>query len=396
MSLAASPALPHRGAAAWSPLSWLIALCLILSLTPGCRPDDDDGDEVDGGDAEEESVDPIPKRPGTLVVDGCSLDSGQQATLRSAEARQVVSEVVLVCLSLTSRGGVSLRQAQSDSGLKGLLGELRGLGYAVHLGITAVDEDDDEQSADELSRWLKQGLWRQGTVRALAPYASDSDGLQVMLPELEDQARADLTSWISALSARVRPQRRLDLFVPPSLRQPSDIAGGEAYDLAALVSKVDRVRVLTLDAASGEAPGPTLDAEWTRQAASFAAMTTGTGKLDVAVPLYGINFRMQTTPTRQIAEETHVSFAEAKALAVMYGVTPQGGDGEALHFSYKDASGDEHEVWYEDSASILQGLRELPLTSLPQSVGVVYFSLGGEDPDVFADLAEAMADMPAS
>jgi spore germination protein YaaH len=372
----------------------LLSLGLLFLLGSACRPDEDDYDLDGGEEDEEEQIEPVPKRTGSVLLDGCSVDAGQQASLAGAEARKVVSEVVLVCLSLTDSGGVSLRQGQTAGGLAQQIQALRGLGYSVQLGVTAVDEDDDEQPADELSRWLRRSQWQRGTVQALATYAQDSDGIQLLLPELEDSARSDLSAWVSALSAKLRPARRLALFAPPSLTQPSDIAGGEAYDLSALAPKVDRIRLLTIEAASGDAPGPTLDADWVLQAATFAGKSGVTDKLDVSVPLYGIDFRLTTTPTRQIADETPVSYAEAQALSLTYGVTPQGGDGEALHFSYKTNDGQEHEVWYEDSASILQGLRALPTASLPPSAGVVYFGVGGEDPELFADLAEAMGVSP--
>lgn len=366
----------------------VLTLCLFLCASAACRPDDDGVDDGND-DEEEESIEPIPKRSGSVLVDGCSLDAGQAASLRSPDAKKTVSEVILLCLSLSEGGGIRLRGTQTGSGLMTQIGDLRSQGYVVQLGITAVDEDDDEQPADELTRWLKRPLWRQATVQALAAYAQNSDGLQVILPELQDQARSDLSAWVAALSARLRPQRRLGVFVPPSVSQPSDISGGDAYDLALLGGKVDRLRLFTVDAASGDSPGPTLDADWILQAAAFAQKSISVDKLDVAVPLYGIDFRLQQTPTRQIVEESAVSFSEASALATTHGQTAQGGDGEALHFAYKDGSGQEHEVWYEDSASILQGLRDIPEKNLPLSAGVIYVGLGGEDPDLWADLVAA-------
>lgn len=389
MSLSLFPALCRREVTAWRLRTWLVPLCAALCLTTSCRPDDD-GEEED--DDEEEEVAPLPKRAGTLVIDGCGVHTDQQATLRSASTRQVVSDLLLVCLSLTDRGGVSLRSAQTKLGLRTQIADLRSIGYVVHLGITAVDEDDDDQPAAELTRWLRRPLWRQGTVQALTEYAQDSDGLHVLLPELENQARGDLTTWVTALAAKVRPKRPLGLFVPPSLKQPSEIPGGDAYDLTALVGQVDRVHVLTLDASSGETPGPMLDADWTLQVAASARSLVPDNKLNVSVPLGGIDFQMVSTPARQIADETPVTFAEALALASMYSVTPQGEEDEARHFAYKDASNNEHEVWFEDSASIVQGLRDLPEASLPVSVGVVYFDLGREDPTLFATLAQAASE----
>ena len=277
-----------------------------------------------------------------------------------------------------------------QSGLKSLIADLRGLGYAVTLGITAVDADDDEQPADELAGWLNRASWRTASVQALASYATQSDGLQLMLPELTNATRADLTRWVTALAARLHPQHRLGLFVPPSVRQPSDIAGGDAYDLSALAAQVDRVRILSLDAASGDAPGSSIDADWTLKTAAFALQSVAADRLDVSLALHGIDFRLQPGPARTIAEETTVTFAQAHALATQYAAALQGGEGDALHFAYRDPSNNDHVVWFEDSASILQALRDLPTSTLPATVGVVLFSLGDEDPNLWIDLDDAL------
>lgn len=361
---------------------------LFALLLPACRPDPDDGDLPDA-DAEE-SLDPVPPRRTTLVVDGCAIDATQGSSLRAEETRRVVSEVVLLCLSLTDRGAVTLRGGHAQAALKSLIADLRGLGYATTLGITAVDADDDEQPADELAGWLGRAGWRTASVQALVPYAMQSDGLQLMLPDLTNAARADLTRWVTALAARLHPQYRLGLFVPPSVRQPSDVEGGDAYDLSALAAQVDRVRILSLDAASGDAPGSSIDADWTLQTAALALKYVPADKLDVSLSLHGVDFRLQPGPTRTITEETAVTFAEAQALVTQHAATPQGGDGDALHFTYRDSSNNDHEVWYEDSASVLQALRDLPTATLPATVGVVLFSLGDEDPDLWSDLDEAL------
>lgn len=359
-----------------------LALGLLASLS-ACRPDDELDDEDDLS---------LPRRRAAVLIDGCRLDSSQSATLRSTAAQKVLSEVVLLCLSLDEQGAVTPRGGQTSDGLGATIAELRRLGYAVGLGVTAVDSDGDEQPKEELSAWLARPAFRLRSVAELATYSALADSLQLALPEILSSSRADLTAWVSALAPRVRPASQLGIFIPPSLREPSDQPGGDAYDVAALATRVDRLRLLSVEAASGEAPGPGLDAAWIEEAATFALGRVAVEKLDVALPLYGVDFRLQPGGSRQILEESTLSHAEALALAKQYGRTAEGEAGKARHFTYSDGTGQPHEVWYEDSDSILAGLEALSTEVLPEKVGLVFVGLGGEDSQLWPDLLDALAD----
>lgn len=361
-----------------------ILVALVLSLS-ACRPDDE-------LDEDEDLV--LPQRHAAVLIDGCSLDSEQNATLRGEAARGVLSEVVLLCLSLDDQGQVSPREGDATA-LRSTIAALRQLGYSVGLGVTAVDSDDDEQPKEEISAWLARLAWRLRSVNELASYAAQADSLQIALPEVLNSSRADLTTWVSALSQRLRPTGKIGLFIPPSSQDPSDQSGGDAYDLAALLPRVDRLRALSVEAASGEAPGATFDADWVAQVGKFALARVPAAKLDVSVPLYGVDFQLLPGGGRQIGEESTLSHSEAVALAKRYSRTPEGESGEARHFAYTDGTNNAHEVWYEDSDSILQGLAALPTDTLPQAVGVVFVGLGGEDAQLWPDLLDALADETA-
>src|ERR1700719_1706841 len=50
---------------------------------------------------------PLTHRQGTVVVDDCTLDPWQSATLQSPAARRVIQDVVLLCLSVQDTGAVA-------------------------------------------------------------------------------------------------------------------------------------------------------------------------------------------------------------------------------------------------------------------------------------------------
>jgi spore germination protein YaaH len=331
----------------------------------------------------------VPKRTGSVVVDGCALDSGQQSTLYGEPARQVLSQVILLCPTVQDSGAVGFRDGFSKAALSTEINDLRAHGYKVAVGITAVDGQDQNLPAAHLAGLLQDPAWRATTVQSLTDLATLADGLELALPPTTDAARADLSSLVSALSAKVRPGKTLGVFVPPSVSSPSDIEGGNAYDVAALAAQVDRLRLMTEDyscCTTGLAPGPTIDAPWALDAAQLALKQAPASQLDIAMPLYGTNFTIG-----QVGQIDHsfVNYDEAVALAAQYRSAISRGAGDSPRFGYVDGAGATHQVYYQDSRFTLRTLAALPATSLPLAVGVVYYALGAEDPTLWATIAQA-------
>ena len=105
----------------------------------------------------------------------------------------------------------------------------------------------------------------------------------------------------------------MGLFAPPSLSDPSDLPGGDAFDLRALTADAARVSVMTLDFSETE-PGPTLDSGWAVEALRFAAARATASELFVSVPLYGVDFGPRG--------RRGVSALEAEALATRANAAP--------------------------------------------------------------------------
>ena len=331
----------------------------------------------------------VPKRPGSVVLDGCALDSGQQSTLRAQPTRQVISQVILLCLTAQDGGAVGLRNGFTKAALTAEIADLHAEGYKVALGVTAVDAQDETIPAPQLAGLLQNSTWMANTVQSLTDFVALADGLELALPPTTDAARADLTRLVSALSAQVRPGKTLGVFVPPSVMSPSDIEGGEAYDLTALAAQTDRLRLMTQEyacCATGSAPGPTIQAQWALDAAQLALKQTSASQLDIAMPLYGTDFTV--VQSGQVRHD-YVNYDEALALAAQYHTTVSRGDGDTPYFRYTDSSRAAHEVYYQDSRFILRTLAAFPASSLPLSVGMVYYALGAEDPTLWATVAQA-------
>lgn len=337
---------------------------LLLTLVTAC------GSTEGGG--------PLLRRHGSVLVEGCTLDGWQQATLASDAARQVISEVVLLCLSVHDDGGIS-PDAASREALARQVSSLRDLGFAVSLGVTSRGDDLVDYPPERIAGWLRNRDVRDQVTTTLSALARGASGLDVALPQLPDGARADLSAWITELSAAVRPGAQLGLLAPPSSMEPSDLPGGAAYDLRALAPQLDRVRLMTLDySCCGEGPGASTDPAWIGGVFGLARARTGTTALSFALPLYGTAFGPGSL-------ERPVGFLEALGLANLYQVQIQRDPAGSLHFDYTDKLGAARSVWFDDARS-LTGYQQALDAQVPADVGAFYYGLGTEDPALWGEL----------
>lgn len=319
----------------------------------------------------------------SVVVEGCTLDAWQKGTMDSASARRVVREVLISCPTVRSTGVVDPVDAPSRDALASAVSELRKGGYQVRLVVTFGDQLDRPYPKDTILRAFADPAWRSEVVANLGPFAAMADGLELFPLELPSGVRDHMTALVTELRASPAGRARLGVLAPPSIQSPSDVPGGDAVDVASLAPRVDAFRFMTLDfSCCGAGPGPTLDAGWAVDVARFGRRQAPSTPVDLAVPLYGTDFSARG--------ERSVGALEARAIAAMAGVTPTRHPGGELHFSWKDASGVQHETWYDDAVAASRALRAWDDGSLPDDVGVVFYGLGAEDPKYWDNLARGL------
>lgn len=317
---------------------------------------------------------PLPRRRGTVLVDGCALDPWQEATLARPETHVVVAEVLLLCLVPREGGAVGPADPFARGALDRTIDALHTQRYEVSLGVAFTDETGARYDKERTRALLADPAFRSTFAGSIAEVSKRADAVDLDLQGVRVVSRGDLTAFVAEVGAKVRPSKKLGLFVPPSVTSPSDLPDGEAFDRAALERQVDRFRVMTLD--YSEAPGPTIDPGWATDAVRLAL---GAKKETyVSIPLYGVDFGPRGT--------RGVSVLEARGLAASFNALPVRGPTGALFFSYGPPN-DRHEVWYDDTRSTGQALGAFA-TSLPAEVGVLYYGFGAEDPTLFGALAE--------
>ncbi|MBI5534335.1 MAG: hypothetical protein HY898_16550 [Deltaproteobacteria bacterium] len=350
---------------------WVVAACMAAT---GCG-----WQSGERGSRPSEPGRTIQPRAGTIVIEGCVPDAGQTDSLRTARSLGVATDVVLVCAEAGDDGNVHLLRGTLPETFAAQVSLLHAAGYRVMLGLTYAGGPGATADPAGASKLLADPKWRGRVTQELS--VIEVDGYELAFPQLVNGSRGDVLSFAKTLSAKARPARTVGIFTPPSISEPSDLPGGDAYDLPALRPYSDRFRLMTLDfSCCGAGPGPTIDPLWAASAVRAATGKVPEGMVDVSVPLYGVHFWE--------LHEQYVSHAEAASLAVHHDATIQRTDLLVPHFTFSQ-SGSIHEVWFDDQVSILSHLASWKPVVVPAPVGVVYYGIGGEDGGLWPAIAEA-------
>lgn len=321
----------------------------------------------------------LPARKGTIVVDGCVLDPWSRSTLALPSTRRVAQEVVMLCVVPREDGTVGPRDPSAVGHLARLVDDLHRDGYRVELGIAFTDETGQRYDGEQTSRFLSDAAWRARFVASLPEVVAQADGVDIDLQFLPSSARPHVTALVAETSRAVRPGKTLGVFVPPSVTEPSDLPGGDAFARRELAPHVDRMRIMTLDF-SESAPGPTIDPGWAVDAVRLALGDFPS--CDIAMPLYGTDFGPRG--------RRPVTWLEARAISTTAGVPVERGPTGAPFFRYVAFGSEPHEMWFDDATSTARALGAWSFDVLPPEVGVVFYGLGAEDPALFDSLAARM------
>jgi hypothetical protein len=321
----------------------------------------------------------LPQRNGTILIDGCVIDTWSRSTLSLAATKKVAQEVVMLCAVPRLDGTVGPRDDSATAALASLVDDLHRDGYRVNLGIAFTDETGQRYDGAQTRAFLANDQWRARFVESLDPVLRPFDGAEIDLQKLPDDARTSVTALVRETSTAIRPGKKLNAFIPPSVAVPSDLQGGEAFSRIDLSPSLDRMRIMTLDF-SEDKPGPTIDPGWAVDAVRLALADHPA--CDIAIPLYGVDFgprgRRATT------------WFEAQAIGTRGDVHVVRGPTGAPFLHYVLFGSEDHELWYDDATSTARALGAWSFDVLPSGVGVLYYGLGAEDPLLFPSLGARM------
>ena len=205
------------------------------------------------------------------------------------------------------------------------------------------------------------------------------DGIDLDYEALGSTNRDLFTAFVTSLSSTFHAQHKL-VAVTVEARLNNQVP----MDWHTLGQVSDEVRVMVYDYHSQNTgtPGAIAPIGWLKEVLDYAQTAVDTHKLVVGLGNYGYDWTKSVDGTTTSWKGTGVSFEQALALATQYGapvirsvgIDERGYDiGSIPNFTYADATGQQHAVWFEDKSSL-----DLKLQLIQQYKprGVIFWSVG--------------------
>ncbi|MEU8889613.1 glycosyl hydrolase family 18 protein [Streptomyces sp. NPDC048442] len=280
-------------------------------------------------------------------------------------------------------------QATSDASIKAHpgAGDRRIVDGLHAKKIRVVPTVTETLDAKAMAALLDDPARRKAHVDALMKIAESGsyDGLDLDYEKMADTADETLRERVRTgynrladeLCSRLHNQRMLCVITV----MPYTRGSGHAFDYAHLGKAADRLRIMAynLHNATGR-PGPISSTAWYEEILTHATAKVPREKLEVALPGYGWDW---TVGSR--ARAKHVTWHEAEALRrekkARYVFDTAAG---TPHFTYTDADGKRHEVWYQDARGTTAHLEVVRKHGVP-ATGL--WALGFEDPATWEAVA---------
>lgn len=195
-------------------------------------------------------------------------------------------------------------------------------------------------------------------------------GVNIDLEGVPAADRPYYNVFLAELKERFRPYGYLlTVSIPGKTSDSPSNSWSGAYDYAFIGRTADLVAIMTYDEHwSGGPPGPIASQPWVRQVLDYAVKTMPREKILVGIAAYGYDW--SATGSRA------VRWNEAEALAAKYGGVRWSDRYSSPYFTYFDAKGVRHEVWFENKTSL--GLK-LDLVNSYKVAGIAVWRLGFDD-----------------
>ncbi|WP_336746053.1 glycosyl hydrolase family 18 protein [Paenibacillus sp. y28] len=125
----------------------------------------------------------------------------------------------------------------------------------------------------------------------------------------------------------------------------------------------------------GSGPGPVVSSGWMGSVVNYALTKMPASKILAAVSVFGFDFNLTT------GRNTYVTYSMAMDRAKQYGVKVVFDEKtQTPMFSYTDAEGNQHEVWFENADSIRAKMQQAHRLGIR---GLALWRLGMEDPAIW-------------
>lgn len=217
----------------------------------------------------------------------------------------------------------------------------------------------------------------QNLIRLLQTY--NFDGVNIDFEDVHYEDRELLASFYRELGRELRRTGYYYSVATPARTSDAPTNPFSApFNYAVLGEAVDELVVMLYNEHGwpGSGPGPVVSIGWMESVIKYALTKMPGRKITAAVSVFGFDFNLTT------GRNTYVTYDMAMDLAKKYNKSVTFDEKtQTPMFAYTDESGNKHEVWFENAASIRA---KLQLAHRLGIRGVALWRLGMEDPNIWA------------
>jgi spore germination protein len=205
------------------------------------------------------------------------------------------------------------------------------------------------------------------------------DGVNIDIEDVYKEDSAKLSLFYTELGRAMKSRGYfLSASVPSRIRDyPPFNPFSDPFDYTAIGAAVDQFIVMLYNEHGwpGSGPGPVVSSGWMTKVLAYTLTKVPASKVVAAISVFGFDFNLTT------GRNTYATYSMAADLAKRYNKTIIF-DQDTLTpmFAYEDEQGNKHEVWFENSDSIIAKMK----LAWQQGIsGVALWRLAMEDPGLW-------------
>lgn len=277
-----------------------------------------------------------------------------------------------------------INQIATNTYLADGLGNLSGLvpasqiTYANSNGITPLAMIANNFSGDTAKTLLESSVNRQTLISNVTASlkANNYKGVNIDLEGIYYYDRSYFTAFMSELYNALKPLGYIVTIDLPAKTYDSTTDGWSgAFDYASLAKYCDYAVIMTYDEHyPGSTPGPVASIGWVQNVVKYAVTVIPGNKILLGTAAYGYDWSSNGTKAYSIT--ACYNLASTYGAQILWDTASQ-----CPYFTYTDASGINHTVWFENSTSLNY---KLDIVNSSNLAGIGIWRLGLENSDYWA------------
>lgn len=247
--------------------------------------------------------------------------------------------------------------------------------YANSNGIKTLAMITNNFDGSIAKTLLESSINRQALINNIvsALKANDYKGVNIDLEGIYYYDRSYFTTFMSELYNTLKPQGfTVTIDLPAKTYDSTTDGWSGAYDYAGLAPYADTLALMAYDEHyPGGTTGPVASIGWVQNVIKYAVTVIPSGKILLGTAAYGYDWSSNGTKAYSI--NGIYNLASTYGAQILWDSASQ-----CPYFTYKDASGISHTVWFENSTSL--GYK-LDLVNSYNISGIAIWRLGLENAD---------------